>query len=260
MLGLEAVLASGEVVDCLSTMKKDNTGYDLKHLFIGSEGTLGFVTRVSIACPNRPKSVNLALLSLPDFDSVVKTFKESKHQLGEILSSCEFIDAGSMDCVTENLDLKCPLDRNNFYMLIETSGSNTEHDEEKLNMFLEKMMTTGAVEDGTVATAPSKQVSRYSKRCNKTRKSFFLNKAEVWQLRERIAESLLKDGYCYKYDISLPLSVFYDSITVMRARLGDSVTRVVGYGHIGDGNMHLNITSPEYSQQVGKEIRRSHVT
>ena len=167
VLGVEAVLASGEVVDCLSSMKKDNTGYDLKHLFIGSEGTLGFVTRVSIACPNRPKSVNLALLSLPDFDSVVKTFKESKHQLGEILSSCEFIDAGSMDCVTENLNLKCPLDRNNFYMLIETSGSNTEHDEEKLNMFLEKMMTAGAVEDGTVATAPSKQVSRYSKRCNK---------------------------------------------------------------------------------------------
>ena len=158
VLGVEAVLASGEVVDCLSAMKKDNTGYDLKHLFIGSEGTLGLVTKVSIACPNRPKSVNLALLSLPDFDSVVKTFKESKTQLGEILSSCEFIDAGSMDCVTENLDLKCPLDRNNFYMLIETSGSNAEHDEEKLNMFLERMMTTGAVEDGTVATAPSKQV------------------------------------------------------------------------------------------------------
>lgn len=155
---MEAVLASGEVVDCLSSMKKDNTGYDLKHLFIGSEGTLGLVTRVSIACPNRPKSVNLALLSLPDFDSVVKTFKASKHQLGEILSSCEFIDAGSMDCVTENLGLKSPLDRNNFYMLIETSGSNAEHDEEKLNRFLEKMMTSGEVEDGTVATAPSKQV------------------------------------------------------------------------------------------------------
>ena len=160
MLGVAAVLASGEVVDCLSNMKKDNTGYDLKHLFIGSEGSLGLVTRVSIACPNRPKSVNLALLSLPDFNSVVKTFMESKTHLGEILSSCEFIDAGSMDCVTENLSLKCPLDRNQFYMLIETSGSNAGHDEEKLNMFLERMMASGAVEDGTVATAPSKQVSQ----------------------------------------------------------------------------------------------------
>ena len=235
VLGVEAVLASGQVVDCLSSMKKDNTGYDLKHLFIGSEGTLGLVTRVSIACPARPKSINLALLSLPSFDSVVKTFKESKGQLGEILSSCEFIDAGSMDCVTGNLGLKCPLEPNNFYMLIETSGSCAEHDEEKLNMFLESMMSDGAVEDGTVATVPSKQ-------------------SEIWQLRERIAESLLKDGYCYKYDISLPLSVFYDSITVMKERLGREVTRVVGYGHIGDGNMHLNITTPQYSQQVMDKI------
>ena len=86
-----------------------------------------------------------------------------------------------------------------------------------------------------VATVPSKQ-------------------SDIWQPRERIAESLLKDGYCYKYDISLPLSVFYDSITVMRERLGNDVTRVVGYGHIGDGNMHLNITSPEYSQEVMDKI------
>jgi len=81
VLGIEAVLASGEIVDCLSSMKKDNTGYDLKHLFIGSEGTLGLVTRVSIGCPTRPKSINLALLSLPDFESVVKTFKECKGRL-----------------------------------------------------------------------------------------------------------------------------------------------------------------------------------
>ena len=90
---------------------------------------------------------------------------------------------------------------------------------------------------------------------NATLYSFvFLKQAEIWQLRERIAESLLKDGYCYKYDISLPLSVFYDSITVMRERLEGQVTRVVGYGHIGDGNMHLNITTPEYSQQVRRSF------
>jgi len=235
VLGVEAVLASGEIVDCLSSMKKDNTGYDLKHLFIGSEGTLGLVTKVSIACPTRPKSINLALLSLPNFESVVKTFKECKGRLGEILSSCEFIDSDSMVCVTENLNLTCPLEPNNFYMLIETSGSHADHDEEKLNMFLEHMMGEGVVMDGTVATAPSKQ-------------------GEIWQLRERLAEALMKDGYCYKYDISLPMSVFYESILVMKERLGKDVTRVVGYGHIGDGNMHLNITTPEYKQDVMDKI------
>jgi len=225
------VLAGGRVLDCLSTMRKDNTGYDLKHLLIGSEGTLGVVTRVAVACPARPAATNLALLSLPDWSSVDRTFRSSKRLLGEILSSCEFIDSGSMSCVTENLGLTCPLAENNFYMLVETSGSRAEHDEEKLTGFLEAMMEEGTVEDGTVATAPSKQ-------------------GEIWQLRERIAEALLVDGYCYKYDISLPLSVFYDSVTVMRERLGGAATRVVGYGHIGDGNMHLNITGPQYNQEV----------
>jgi len=232
VLGVEAVLASGEVVDCLSSMKKDNTGYDLKQLFIGSEGTLGLITRLSLACPTRPKSVNLALLSLPDFPSVLDTFRECKGHLGEILSSCEFIDKGSMDCVTQNLGLTCPLEESDFYMLIETSGSKAEHDEEKLQLFLEEMLTRGTVSDGTVADGPGKQ-------------------KDIWQLRERIAEALLKDGYCFKYDISLPLSVFYDSVTVMQERLaGLGVTRCVGYGHVGDGNMHLNITTPTYSQEV----------
>lgn len=235
VLGVEAVLASGEVVDCLSSMKKDNTGYDLKHMFIGSEGTLGFVTKVSIGCPPRPRAVNLALLSLNQFADVLTTFREARSMLGEIMSSCEFIDSDAMECVTSNLKLSCPLDPQNFYMVVETSGSNNNHDEEKLNMFLEHMMEQGVVLDGIVANAPSKL-------------------AELWQLRERIGPALQEDGYVYKYDISLPLDVFYDSVLVMKERLGESVLRCVGYGHVGDGNMHLNITTPAYSQQVMDNI------
>jgi len=231
VLGVEAVSASGEVVDCLNTLKKDNTGYDLKQLFIGSEGTLGVVTKVAISCPTRPKSVNLALLAVPSFDLVLSVFKEAKRSLGEILSSCEFMDKDSMECVTGNLNLTNPICGSDFYMLLETSGSNSNHDEEKLNTFLEKMMAAGHVTDGTVAVAPSKQ-------------------RQVWQLRERLAESLLVDGYCYKYDISLPLVVFYQAVLDMRERLGDNVTRCVGYGHVGDGNLHLNVTTPLYSQEV----------
>ncbi|KAK4321554.1 hypothetical protein Pmani_007671 [Petrolisthes manimaculis] len=235
VLGVEAVLASGEVVNCLSAMKKDNTGYDLKHLFIGSEGTLGLVTKVAINCPPRPAAVSLAFLGLQSFDNVLKTFKAAKDQLGEILSSCEFIDQSSMECVEGNLKIKSPLDEYPYYMLLETSGSNGDHDEEKLNNFLESTLGSGLVSDGTVATEPSKM-------------------ANIWALRERIAEALILDGYTYKYDISLPLPHFYKLVEDMREHLGSNVVRCCGYGHVGDGNLHLNFTSRQYEKEILERI------
>jgi len=241
VLGVEVVLPQegGTVVDLGYTgaLKKDNTGYDLKHLFIGSEGTLGLVTKVALACPPKPTAVNVAFLGLQSYQSVLATFKQARQRLGEILSSCEFLDAGSLQVTRDNLGLKSPLQADYpFYMLIETSGSNNSHDEEKLNEFLEFMMTGGIVLDGTVASTPSRQSH------------------EIWGLRERIAEALKKDGYNYKYDISLPLTCFYDCVEDMKARLGDDVIRCVGYGHVGDGNLHLNITTEEYDKNVMDKI------
>jgi len=231
ILGVEAVLANGDVVDCLSTMKKDNTGYDLKHLFIGSEGTLGIVTKVAIQCPSKPNATNLVFLGLKDFDSVLNTFKRVKQDLGEILSSCEYLDAAAMDCVTKNLKLKNPIDEYPFYMLIESSGSNGAHDEEKLNRFLEDIISEEIVADGTLASGPSQMI-------------------EIWGLRERIAEALLHDGYVYKYDLSIPLTVFDELVKDMRTQLGSHAKRVCGYGHLGDGNIHLNMTAADYDAKV----------
>ena len=104
-------------------MKKDNTGYDLKQLFIGAEGTLGIISKIAMTCPPRPNAVNLAFLGLQGFDQVLVTFQKAKAFLGEILSSCEFMDGEAVDCVTDNLGLSCPIERQPFYMMIETSGS-----------------------------------------------------------------------------------------------------------------------------------------
>lgn len=132
VLGIEVVLPTLEpgstskalVMDCMTPgLKKDNTGYDVKHLFIGAEGTLGIITRLAIACPPKPLAVNLAFVGLQSFDQVLKTFHQAKQVLGEILSSCEFMDGESLDCVYENLELRCPIERQPFYMMIETSGS-----------------------------------------------------------------------------------------------------------------------------------------
>lgn len=92
VLGVEAVLANGQVLDLMSNFKKDNTGYHMKNLFIGAEGTLGIITKLSMLCPHESKAVNLAFLGLNSFDDVLKTFVSAKRNLGEILSSCELID------------------------------------------------------------------------------------------------------------------------------------------------------------------------
>ncbi len=121
-------------------------------------------------------------------------------------------------------------------MLLETSGSRSDHDEHKLTDFLESLTSSGLASDGLVASSSAQM-------------------AQLWPLRERIAEALLRDGHCYKYDISLPLDVFYDSVLVMRERLsGTSAVRCVGYGHVGDGNMHLNVTSRRFDPEVAGAI------
>ncbi|XP_077998542.1 D-2-hydroxyglutarate dehydrogenase, mitochondrial-like [Glandiceps talaboti] len=235
VLGIEAVLADGTVLDCLSSLRKDNTGYDLKQMFIGSEGTLGIVTAVSILCPRRPQSMNLAFLGCESFDKVLETLKNAKGMLEEVLSAYEFLDNDCMMLLTKYLKMTNPLSEYPFYVLVETSGSNASHDEEKLNTFLETAMETGNVIDGTVATDITKIKT-------------------IWALRESIAEALMHDGTVYKYDVSLPPTQIYALVEDMRVHLGDDANRVVGYGHVGDGNLHLNVTSPSHSSELLNKI------
>lgn len=235
VLGLEVVLADGTVLNCLTSLRKDNTGYDLKQLFIGSEGTLGIITAVSILCPRKPASVNVVFLGCDGFDKLLDIFKESKGMLGEILSAFEFMDYGCREVVSEHLKLTNPLREAPFYVLIETSGSNSDHDQEKLSCFVEKVMSSGLVTDGTIATEENKIKA-------------------LWALRECVAEALVHDGYTYKYDISLPLERIYDIVIDMRRRLGKRAKRVVGYGHLGDGNLHLNVVSQAQDQQLLNNI------
>jgi len=233
VLGVEAVLPDGTLLDCMSSMRKDNTGYDLKQLFIGSEGTLGVVTRLSILCPPKPKSVKVAFLAVPSWADVLQVFRCAKQELGEILSAFEFLDNSSMEVHSRNPNMKveCPIGRSPFYVLIETHGSHEAHDEEKLHGALEKLLESGFATDGTVGATETQ--------CQ-----------ELWQLRERIAEGLTHDGYCYKYDISLPHDVMYGFVERCRERMAKLAITTVGYGHIGDSNLHLNVTSPEYSEEI----------
>ncbi|XP_071916533.1 D-2-hydroxyglutarate dehydrogenase, mitochondrial-like isoform X3 [Coffea arabica] len=237
VLGLEAVLANGTVLDMLGTLRKDNTGYDLKHLFIGSEGSLGIVTKVSILTPPKLSSVNIAFLACEDYTSCQKLLLEAKKKLGGILSAFEFLDSDAMSLVLKHLDgVRNPLPPSihNFYILIETTGSNETFDKENLEAFLLHSVESGLVANGVLAQDINQASS-------------------FWHIREGLPEALMKAGAVYKYDLSLPLEKMYDLVEEMRVQIGPAA-KVVAYGHLGDGNLHLNISAPAYDDNILAKI------
>ena len=232
VLGLRVVLADGQVLDTTRAIRKDNTGYDLKQLFIGSEGTLGVITGASILVPARPKSTQVVFLGLPSFDAVQALLREAKSSLAEILSAFEFLDRTAVETVVANQDhVSDPFAQPHaFYALIETSGSVEEHDRDKLERFLDRVMADGMVADGTMAESEAHQ-------------------SALWSIRELMNESMNKRGALYKYDISLPSASFYGIVDEMRERVGERGT-VVGFGHVGDGNLHLNVMADEFTPET----------
>eukprot|EP01029_Cantina_marsupialis_P001500 TRINITY_DN11281_c0_g1_i1.p1 TRINITY_DN11281_c0_g1~~TRINITY_DN11281_c0_g1_i1.p1 ORF type:complete len:492 (-),score=183.90 TRINITY_DN11281_c0_g1_i1:389-1864(-) len=235
VMGLEVVKADGTVLDLLKELRKDNTGYDMKQLFIGSEGTLGVITKVAVACPAKSNSVQLAMLACPSFDAVRKVVKKARTDLGEILSAVEFLENCCLEMEIEQLGVRSPFEsKSAYYMMIESSGSNNDHDVEKMSTFLEEVMEEGLVEDGTLA---------------QSEQAFH----ELWALREDITLGLAAKGHMYKHDVSLPMQSMADVLEAVREKL-DGKAEVFGYGHLGDGNLHLNAVTSEYEPGVKKII------
>ncbi|PVU84821.1 hypothetical protein BB560_007255, partial [Smittium megazygosporum] len=211
------------------------------------EGTIGIVTGVSILAARRPSSVNAAILGVNSYDEVRQLFKQAKSDLCEILSAFEFWDGKCMDIASEYFKMPNPLSSSYpFYVLLETSGSNATHDEEKLHTFLEKAITDELAQDGVVAQ-------------DKTQQSKF------WTVREGILQSMTNLGATFKYDISLPINKLYDIVPDVNRRLTEAgvykevegksdtdlpVLSVNGYGHIGDGNLHLNVVAKDFDPKI----------
>jgi len=248
VLGVEAVLPDGTILDDLSKLRKNNTGYDLKQLFIGSEGTIGIITAISIICPQKPKAHNVAYFGLESFDKVRDMFIKTKEQLSEILSAFELMDGTSQQLVKHVTGRKFPLESETpFNVLIETSGSNADHDSEKLTALLEDLMESGIIADGTLGESETQA-------------------KELWSWREGVPEVLGHWGGVYKYDVSIPFSELYVLVEDVRAKMKEQgllstpenpeniVVDVVGYGHMGDCNLHLNVPTRGYDKRVEKAL------
>ena len=228
VLGLEAVLADGSVVSSMNKMLKNNAGYDLKQLFIGSEGTLGVVTRAVLRLwPKLPSKVT-ALCALRGFDDAVALLHTLQARLGGSLSAFEAMWAGYFHYVLEHMPaLRSPFEeRHAIYALIEIEGTDHPADTARLEAVLGESLESGAVADAVLA-----QSAREAK--------------SLWAIRDGIGDVTPTLQPLLAFDVSLPVDAmasFLDTVDAEFARFPDPVTNLV-FGHIGDSNLHLAVTT-----------------
>ncbi len=224
VLGLQVVTAQGEVLELNGALEKNNTGVDLRQLFIGSEGTLGIITEATLKLAPLPGRQDVFLFAVPDMAGVLSLFREAR-RAPLILSAYEFFTDKCLERVRRHRKLRSPFDApSSHYVLMEAESKEASEVEAWLGSLFER----GLVTDGTLAQSPSQA-------------------SELWALRESISESLSATGLPHKNDVSLPVAALESFCSELEAVFG---ARYPGweinlFGHIGDGNLHINVMKPE---------------
>ncbi len=237
VLGLEVVLPNGRVMSTLTTLRKDNTGYDLKSLFVGAEGTLGVITAASLKLYPKIRATATAFAAVPSPQAAVTLLSELREASGDSVSSFELIPRIGIDLTTKHIPgVTDPLDgRFEWYVLCELSSSRfIDTLVPVLEGALEGALSRGIILDGVMA-----QNERH-------REAF-------WKLRETIPEAQRLDGASLKHDISVPIAVLPDFVERASQWISANVPegRLVCYGHVGDGNLHFNLNqAPGASQEA----------
>ena len=228
-LGLEVVTAEGEVWDGLSGLRKDNTGYDLRDLFIGSEGTLGLITAATLKLYPLPAVVTTAFASLDWLDSAVEFLGLAQARLGASLTGFEVMNRFSMELVRRHFpQLAQPLPGAGWTVLLEQSDNESEAQaQQRFESLLEAALERGLITDAAVATS--------------------LEQAKaMWHLREAIPLAQSLEGLNIKHDISVPISRIPAFVRATDEALERAMpgVRLVDFGHLGDGNLHYNVQAP----------------
>lgn len=228
VLGLEVVLPDGRIWNGLRRLRKDNTGFDLKHLFIGAEGTLGIITGAVLKLFPRPRSLATAWLALPSVEAAVALLTHLKDQLGERINAFELVSAASLDLVLQHIpDTRNPLATNApWFALVELADTRADCElASQLESALEAALEKGLVTDATIAQGLAQSHA-------------------LWALRENISEAQRREGVSIKHDISLPVSAIPAFLDVAASQLAahHPAARVIAFGHLGDGNLHYNLS------------------
>ncbi|CAN7396405.1 FAD-binding oxidoreductase [Rhizobacter sp. LjRoot28] len=228
-LGLEVVTSAGDVWNGLAGLRKDNTGYDLRDLFIGSEGTLGIITAATLKLYPRPAAVMTALATVPSMEAAVALLQAAQSRLGSGLTGFEVMNGFSLQLVRQHFPhLRQPLPPSEWTVLLEQSDAEGEaHARSLFEGLLEAALESGTITDAAVAETIDQSHA-------------------MWHLRESIPLAQAEEGLNVKHDISLPISRIPEFVERTDAALTARWPglRLVNFGHLGDGNLHYNVQAP----------------
>ena len=230
-LGLEVVLADGRVLSTLQALRKDNTGYDLKQLFVGAEGTLGIITAAALKLFPAPRATGTAFVAVPSPAAAVALLARLRDGLGELVNSFELLPNVALRLLDRHLpSLRQPLPADSpWFVLCEASSADANDPlTEKLGRLLEAAVDAGEVTDAALAQSERER-------------------REFWELRENVPEAQRRAGPSVKHDVSLPIGRIADFIAEAGAWITAHVegSMLVCYGHLGDGNLHFNISGAD---------------
>ena len=230
VLGLEVVLPDGQIWNGMRRLRKNNTGYDLKHLFIGAEGTLGFITAAVLKLFPRPKQVETGFLAVRDPDAAIELLASLRSASGDSLSAFELMPRIALDFALKHVagtidPLSEPFP---WYVLLELStGTGGDAFRETIEAALGEAMEAGLVQDATLASSEAQA-------------------KQLWFIREAIVEAQKYEGGSIKHDISIPVSCVGSFIAQATEAVERTIpgARPVPFGHVGDGNIHFNVNQP----------------
>jgi FAD/FMN-containing dehydrogenase len=230
-LGLEVVLPDGRVWNGLRGLRKDNTGYDLKHLFIGAEGTLGLITAAVLKLYPRPRQVATGWVAVADPAAAVELLSRLRDAVGDRVTAFELVGRKGLDLVLKHIpDSREPLAaRPEWQVLVELSDAVVGDGlAALLEQFLSEVAEPGLIRDAAIAQSEAQAQS-------------------MWRLRENISEAQKIEGLSIKHDVSLPVSRIAEFVARADMALAQAFpgVRIVCFGHLGDGNLHYNPSQPE---------------
>jgi FAD/FMN-containing dehydrogenase len=245
VLGLEVVMADGAILSTLGSLRKDNTGYDLKSLFVGAEGTLGIITAATLKLFPKVAASATAYIAIDSIDVAVQLLGELRSASADRLTACEIMKRSALELVVQHIP-GCvdPFETSHpWYLLIELQSAQAN---EPLDALLEQVLADaldrGVIRDAVVATNGAQR-------------------AALWKLRECIPEAMALEGEQIKHDISVPIA----AMPVFDGEAGKWIlqqmpaARLITFGHIGDGNLHYNVSQPAGGDGAGFLARSAEI-